>query len=226
MSKGERTQERPECRRRHHLERQDPLGGAGPQALGVIDVRASGQDRGHQGEHLAPRTRPADSADQSHRRIDQLFQPESDHQRRRQDQPGICHQARVIEGHLEAVRTRDTEVTESASLGLDEAATRHRNFPSPGGTFPRSTFADARLSSSVDRGLVASEAVAMSSVATIPSWVLQAVVAYHRAALERIANEALPNVKVLRHGHIVEEVPAAGCASKKSASQPAIANSC
>jgi len=32
-------------------------------------------------------------------------------------------------------RVRDTEATESASLGPDETALRHRSFPSPGGTF-------------------------------------------------------------------------------------------
>jgi integrase len=32
-------------------------------------------------------------------------------------------------------RPRDTALTESASFGRDETATRHRNFPSPGGTF-------------------------------------------------------------------------------------------
>ena len=34
-----------------------------------------------------------------------VLQPQPDHQRRRHDQPGVSHQARIVEGHLDAVKT-------------------------------------------------------------------------------------------------------------------------
>ena len=103
VTEGERAQERAQRRRRHHPERQHPLGRPGAQPVSVIDVVAAGQDRGHQRQHLAARPGAADPTDQAHLLVDQRFQPEPGHQRRRHDQPGIGDQRLVIEDRLDAV---------------------------------------------------------------------------------------------------------------------------
>ncbi len=61
------------------------------------------QDRGHQRKYLAPRQRAADPVDEAHCGVDQLLQAEANHQRRRQDQPRIGHQRRIVERRFNAL---------------------------------------------------------------------------------------------------------------------------
>ena len=103
MPERERSQERPQRRGGHHPERQHRLGSAGAETVRVIDVGSSGQDRGHQRQHLATRTGPADPVDESNPLVHEGLETEPDHQRGRHDQPGVGHQRRVIEGHRHAV---------------------------------------------------------------------------------------------------------------------------
>ena len=70
---------------------------------GRRDRCSSRQDRCHQGEHLAARTGATNPVDQAHRLVDQRLQPETDHQRRRHDQPGVGDQRRIIEAGLDTV---------------------------------------------------------------------------------------------------------------------------
>ena len=103
MTERERSQERPQRRGGHHPMRQHRTAGAGPQHVGVIDVGCPGDHGVDQGEHLAARTGPADPADQPHHRVDHRFHPQPSRQRRRQQQPGIGDQVRVIEDGVDAV---------------------------------------------------------------------------------------------------------------------------
>jgi hypothetical protein len=103
MAEGEGAQERPERGRRHHPERQHRRGRAGAEPVGVVDVRTAGHDRRHQREHLPPRQRATHPIDEPHRRVDQGFQPEADHQRRRQEQPRVGHQRRVVKDRFDAI---------------------------------------------------------------------------------------------------------------------------
>jgi hypothetical protein len=83
--------------------RQDGLGAAGTQHVGVVDVRTAGHHGVHQRQDLAPRKRPADPAAQAHGRVDQRLQTETDHQGGDQQQPGIGHQVRFVKGHHDPV---------------------------------------------------------------------------------------------------------------------------
>jgi hypothetical protein len=53
---GEGPQERAQRRRRHDPKRQNLVGRSGAQAIDVVDVGRSGQDRRHQSEHLSARS--------------------------------------------------------------------------------------------------------------------------------------------------------------------------
>jgi hypothetical protein len=99
----EAAQERAQRRGSHHPERQHRLGGPGPQHVRVIDVASTGQDRRYQRQDLPARRCPTDPSHQPHRRVHQRFEPETDHQRRRHQQPRVRHQVRVVEDHLDPV---------------------------------------------------------------------------------------------------------------------------
>src|SRR5262245_51005949 len=83
-------------------ERQHPLSGAGPESVGVVDVTAADQHRRDQRQHLAARMGTADSVAETDRAVDQLLEAEPNHERRRQQQPGIRDQRVVVEGRLDA----------------------------------------------------------------------------------------------------------------------------
>jgi hypothetical protein len=103
VSEGEGPKERAERRGCHHPKRQHATGRPGPQTIGVVDVGGSGQDRGDEREHLAPRPGAADAARQPHQPVHQGLEPEAHHQRRRQHKPRVRHQRRIVEGHLDAI---------------------------------------------------------------------------------------------------------------------------
>ena len=103
MAEREGAQERPESRRRHHPVSEHRARGSRAQHVGVVDVRATRHHGVDQGEHLAPRQRAADTAAETNGGIDQAFEIEPGHQRRHQQQPGIGHQVRLVEGHANPV---------------------------------------------------------------------------------------------------------------------------
>ena len=102
VSEGEGPQERAERRRRHHPKRQNLLRRSGAQAIDVVDVGRSGQDRRHQGEHLAARARPADPTTEAHHLVHQRLEPQADHEGRRHEEPSVSDESRVVEGHRDA----------------------------------------------------------------------------------------------------------------------------
>ena len=79
----------------------------GREEVGVVDVGAAGQQRGHDGEDLASRQRPADPAPELHGGVDQRVQPKSGDQRCGQQQSGCGDGVVVIEDHRDAVDVMD-----------------------------------------------------------------------------------------------------------------------
>ena len=104
VSEGERTKERPERGRRHHLERQDLLRCPGAQPVGVIDMGRTGEDRRDEREHFPARTQPADATGETEPPEHELLETESDHEGRRHDQPGIGDERRLVEDHPDPIR--------------------------------------------------------------------------------------------------------------------------
>ena len=76
---------------------------AGAQHVGVVDAVATGQRRGHQGQHLVPRVRPPRRISQVNVVADEFPQTQALGEGDRKDQPGIAHQAVVVEGDSDAV---------------------------------------------------------------------------------------------------------------------------
>ena len=79
------------------------LGGPRSQHVGVVDVGSARRHGVHQGEHLASREGPTDTTRQVNSGVDQALETEADHQRGHEQQPGVGHQIRLVEGHLDAV---------------------------------------------------------------------------------------------------------------------------
>jgi len=77
---------------------------AGAQRVGVVDAVATGQRRGHQGQHLVSRIRPARCISQVNTALHQLAQPQMMGQSGRKQQSRIGYQAVVVEGGADAVR--------------------------------------------------------------------------------------------------------------------------
>jgi hypothetical protein len=95
----ERSQERPDRRWCHHLERQHRLGRTGTQHVDMINVGRTGDHRCDQCAEFAARSeRPG-----PYPLIRQAFQTEARHQRGDHDQPGIGDQTIMIEGRFIAV---------------------------------------------------------------------------------------------------------------------------
>ena len=103
MAEGEGAQERAERRRRHHPVTEHRLGAPGAQHVRVVDVTPARHHRVDQGEHLASRARPPDDAAHLHRVVDEALQTEATDERRNEQQAGVGHQSRLIEGHRQPV---------------------------------------------------------------------------------------------------------------------------
>ena len=78
-------------------------GPTGAQHVGVVNAVATSQRRRNQGHHLVAGVRPARRIAQVEALLDQLGQAQAPGQGGRKDQPGIGHQAVVVEGDLDAV---------------------------------------------------------------------------------------------------------------------------
>ena len=73
------------------------------QRVGVVDAVAARQRRGHQSRNLIARIGPARRIAEVQVPVNQLGQTQVQGQGGRQDQPGIGHQAAVVEGDLDPV---------------------------------------------------------------------------------------------------------------------------
>ena len=78
-------------------------GPTGAQHIGVVNAVATSQRRRNQGHHLVAGVRPARRIAQVEALLDQLGQAQAPGEGGRKDQPGIGHQAVVVEGDLDAV---------------------------------------------------------------------------------------------------------------------------
>ena len=76
---------------------------SGAQHIGVVNAVATGQRRGHQGHYLVPRVRPPRRSPQVNVLADEFPQTQALGEGDRKDQPGIGHQAVVVEGDSDAV---------------------------------------------------------------------------------------------------------------------------
>ena len=84
---------------------QHPIGPPSAQRVGVIDAVATDQCRGHQGQELVSRMRPTWRISQVNMVVHQLAQSQMMGQSDRKDQPGIGHQAVIVEDDVDAVGT-------------------------------------------------------------------------------------------------------------------------
>ena len=80
-----------------------PVVPAGTQHVGVVDAVAPSQRGGHQSQHLVARVRPPRGIAQVEALPDEFGQAEMPGQGGRKEQPGIGHQARIVEGDLDTV---------------------------------------------------------------------------------------------------------------------------
>jgi hypothetical protein len=103
MTEGEGPKEGAERRGCHHPVGKNALGRSGPEHVGMVDVTGTCHHGVHQGEDLATGQRTTDPSGEVDRAIDQAFETEPHHQSGHQDQPGIGHQIRLVEGHLDPV---------------------------------------------------------------------------------------------------------------------------
>ena len=76
---------------------------AGAQHVGVVNAVSSGQSRRHQRQHLVARMGSARRISEVNVVVDEFTQTQVLGQGDRKDQPGIGHQAVVVEGDLNAV---------------------------------------------------------------------------------------------------------------------------
>ena len=76
---------------------------AGAQHVSVVDAVAPSQDGSHQGHNLIAGIGSPGGASQVQVLFNQLGQAEVPGQGGRKDQPGVGHQAVVVEGHADAV---------------------------------------------------------------------------------------------------------------------------
>ena len=76
---------------------------AGAQHVGVVNAVAASQRGGHQGQHLVSRIRPPRRISKVNVVVDEFTQTQVLGEGDREEQPGIGHQAVVVEGDLNAV---------------------------------------------------------------------------------------------------------------------------
>ena len=136
VAEGERAQEGPERRRRHHPMREDLGARSSAQHVGVVDVAGPGHHGMHQGQDLAPRPEAADASGQLDRGVTELLEPEPAWPRwRSSTSPALA--TRFGSSKVTATRSipRDTGFTESASFVGENYGVSNRNSPSNGGIF-------------------------------------------------------------------------------------------
>jgi hypothetical protein len=117
--------------------RQHRLGSTGSQHVRMVDVPASRHHGVHQGQDLASRKCSTDTTRQVDHVVDQSFETKPDHQGGHQQKPGVGHQVRVIEGHLDAVDSARYWRHRKCLLLLVRNATSTSSFSQLGRLFPR-----------------------------------------------------------------------------------------
>ena len=105
MAPPEAPQEGSQRGWRLHGTPQHPIGSPSAQRGGGGDAVATGQSRRHQGQHLVPRVGTTRRTAQVNMAVHQLTQSQMAGQGHRQEQPGIGHQAMIVEGDVHAVGT-------------------------------------------------------------------------------------------------------------------------
>ena len=103
MAPPEAAEEGAQGGRRLDRETEHAGGPAGAQHIGGVDAVATSQRRRNQGHHLVARVRPAWGAAKVEMLPEELGQAKAPGQGGRKDQPGIGHQAVVVEGDLDTV---------------------------------------------------------------------------------------------------------------------------
>ncbi len=101
VTERERPPQRPDRRGRHRAEPQHPTGAPGAQHPDMIDVSAAREHRGDHRADLGARVRGT----RAHPPLDQRRNTQTGHQRARQDQARVGHQALMINRRCEPVRT-------------------------------------------------------------------------------------------------------------------------
>jgi site-specific DNA recombinase len=100
---GERPQEVPQGGRGHDPVPEHAGRRPCPQPVGVADVAGPGHHGMDQGQDLAARAEPSGPVGEADCGVDQGLQAQTGDQRGHQDQPGVGHQARLVENHLHPV---------------------------------------------------------------------------------------------------------------------------
>ena len=103
MAPPEAAQEGPKGGGCLHRAAQDTGRPTGAQRIGIVDAVAARQRRGHQRHYLVAGVGSAWGPAQVQMPVNQLGQAQVLGQCGRKDQPGIGHQAVVVEGYLDAV---------------------------------------------------------------------------------------------------------------------------
>jgi hypothetical protein len=103
VAPAEAAQERAEGGRRLDRVTEDPRRPAGPQGVGVVDAVTAGERRGDERKQLVADVRPTDHLPEVQVRLDELAQAEMGGERGRQEEPGVGHQAIVVEGRIQPV---------------------------------------------------------------------------------------------------------------------------
>jgi hypothetical protein len=116
VAEGEGAQERLQRAWCHHPVAEHLGGGAGAQHVGVVDAVAAGQQRVHQGQHLAAGPVVAGPGAKVDQLVDGRFDPQTLGQRCGQQQPSVGDGVVVIEDHHKAVGTVRRWHRESALL--------------------------------------------------------------------------------------------------------------
>ena len=103
MAPPEAAQEGTQGGRRLDCAAQGAGGPAGAQHVGVVDAVATSQRRRNQGHHLVAGVGPPRGIAQVEALPDEFGQAQAQGEGGRQDQPGIGHQAVIVEGDTDAV---------------------------------------------------------------------------------------------------------------------------
>lgn len=85
------------------VDARDPSGATGAQGVGVVDAVAARERGEHEAQELVADVGPAHRVAQVEVLIDELLQAQVLHQGGRQQEPGIGHQAVIVEGRVESV---------------------------------------------------------------------------------------------------------------------------
>ena len=95
------------------------------------------EDRRHQGEHLSPRTCPADPTTEAHHLVHQRLEPQADHEGGRHEEPGVSDERRIVEGHRNAFDRCAMMSSQEVPLWIGIMWRREPPFSQAGRHFPR-----------------------------------------------------------------------------------------